>query len=738
MMLVFVSRSWINNMLSVITADELPDDVTNAEILLARHQEHKAEIDARQRSVVEFYEGAEKLIEDGHCASADVKEKKQRLHSAWQALENTWSERGLQLEHSKEVHVFKRDADQLEAWLNARDLDQESIDVGDSLEAVEELLKKHDEFEKMLQAQEVKLQGLKKLTQQEAGPHKRKETYSQRFWEEGGNDIESEKEEDRHEHGEREISEQVRLKEKEERRDREVKERERLEEIRSKEKERERQEQERRENKRLEEIRLKKETEEKQKQKRKVNESPEEKIRLKQEKERKETENIQRTMREKQRSLEMMKREDVRLKRRSSDEKGPVDEEEVRTLPEDQRKIPTEKREQSTKNSEKNHDVYYANQNRANATPLVSSPFEGILQRKQELESGGKKAHARAWKTLYTVLRGHQLLFYREKKSVQSRNYSAPPVDLRDGLCEEASDYAKRRNAFRLVCSDDSDFLFVAKDPSDQQRWISIISSATGQQDLSIPPPPPPPTARLPRPPLQQTEERETSGSLKVTRPHDSSSKPLITVTSFDDDDEASVPPPVNTPAPVIPFSLSTDASSKSDEESETNTSDFESFSLEPDDLPPPIPPDFSNLDSDSVDSDAVDELPVLPTSPPPEFLSDEESVFHTDFGSSPPYIPTQLDHPIPPPRSKTKPSPLPGTHTLDGCFQGKGPQRTSTKPPIKPKPILDKANPLVQPSADFTQVTASPGTLRSTVHDDDKRHDKKKGVFGNIFKKKR
>ena len=63
-------------MSSVIIEDELPDDVTNAESCFARHQEHKAEIDTRQRSVNDFYQAADKLIGDKHSASADVKEKK--------------------------------------------------------------------------------------------------------------------------------------------------------------------------------------------------------------------------------------------------------------------------------------------------------------------------------------------------------------------------------------------------------------------------------------------------------------------------------------------------------------------------------------------------------------------------------------------------------------------------------------------------------------------------------------
>lgn len=258
-------------MSSVITEDELPDDVTSAESFLARHQEHKAEIDTRQRSVNDFYEAAGKLIADGHSASADVKEKKQRLSKAWHELQTTWSEKGVDLKQSKEIQVFKRDADQLEAWLTARELDQESGDVGDSLEAVEELLKKHDDFEKMLLGQEMKLSGITKLTRPEEGVIKQKEEENEM----------------------REEEEKRRREEEEERQEQELREKRRREEER-------RQEQELRERKRLEQIRLREENEKKEKERRQREEK--EKLRALEEKKRAE---------EKAKKEEQQKRQEI-------------------------------------------------------------------------------------------------------------------------------------------------------------------------------------------------------------------------------------------------------------------------------------------------------------------------------------------------------------------------------------------------------------------------------------------
>ena len=661
-------------MSSVITDDEQPDDVESAESFLTRHQEHKAEIDTRQKSVNEFYQAADTLIADGHSASADVKDKKQRLHKAWLELQTTWREKGEELGQLKEVQVFKRDADQLEAWLNARDLDQESSDVGDSLDAVEELLKKHDEFENMLLAQEMKLLGITKLTQHEQGINKLKE-------------------------------EEDELKQEEEKRWREEEE--------------ERLEQELRERKRLEEKRRREEDERKEREKKQREER--EKLRAQEEKKRAEA---------KARQEEQKKRQEAERQRVISEEQKRRDEKSARDM------------------FDRNQNVTSTESPKDQRKSSVSSTVEGILQRKQELESGGKKAHARAWKTLYTVLRGHHLFFYREKKDAQSTNYAAPPIDLKDSFCEEASDVARRKNAFRVLCDDDSEFLFVAKDPSDLKRWMDNVNEAAGQTDLPSPPPPPQ-AARLPSPKTSpRTSREENAGSPKLAKPYGRTSKPLITVTSFDDDEDVLIdpppPPPVDIPPPSIPPDFSGgDEFSESDLEAEDV--DNVSLPLAPDDPPAVPPPDFA----DFGDVSDGDDLPVLPTSPPPEFLSDDEHGFDNDLeDSAAAYVPSPFDHPIPPPRSKTKPTPPPvapkpearlrsaSQDSLDSV--GKGP-----KPPVKPKPTIDKSNVTAQRSVDSRHAQGVSGALRSAVNStqsahDDKRPEKRKGVLGNIFKKKK
>lgn len=654
-------------MSSVITEDELPDDVTSAESFLARHQEHKAEIETRQRSVNDFCDAADKLVADGHSASADVTDKKRRLSIAWQALQSTWSEKGLDLEHSKEVQMFKRDADQLEAWLNARELDQESNDVGDSLDAVEELLKKHDEFEKMLLAQEMKLLGIAKLTNQEEELSKQKE------------DAKNEEEARRRE-------EELRRKQEQERQDMERRRKKEEDERQAKK------EQELRERKRLEQIKLNEEKERKEKERKELDER--EKLRA---------------LEERKRAEEMAKREERKR------------EEIVKVKQEEQRP----------------REWNYNDNAQGKKKASNSVTIEGILQRKQELASGGRKAHVRAWKTLYTVLRGHELSFYREKKDSRGTNYAAPTLDLIDGFCEEASDAARRKNAFRLLCDDDSEFFFVAKDSEDLNRWITNINEASGQVDLPTPPSPlqeSPAASPLP-------EHQRSIRSPEETKPDGRTPRPFITVTSFDDDEDVLIDPPppslVNAPPYPAPAEFPQDSMLAETEGGDLNEilADIGSVPLEPDSLPPAFPPpDFADF-HDSLDTE---DIPVLPASPPPDLNSDDEDSLDNSVEDSPlANILSELQRPTPPLRTKKKTSASPVASTPESrmMYNSSG----SSKPPIKPKP----ANLANQRSAFSRQTPSLPLSSKSadgtseSAHDL-KRHDKRKGVLGNIFKKKK
>ena len=57
---------------ALISTEEPADSVSGAEALLAKHNEHKAEVDAREESMSQISKNGKKLIQQGHYASAEV------------------------------------------------------------------------------------------------------------------------------------------------------------------------------------------------------------------------------------------------------------------------------------------------------------------------------------------------------------------------------------------------------------------------------------------------------------------------------------------------------------------------------------------------------------------------------------------------------------------------------------------------------------------------------------------
>jgi spectrin beta len=64
----------MHDMGSHISTEEPADSVSGAEALLAKHNEHKAEVDARQESMSQINKNGKKLIQQGHYASTEVQE----------------------------------------------------------------------------------------------------------------------------------------------------------------------------------------------------------------------------------------------------------------------------------------------------------------------------------------------------------------------------------------------------------------------------------------------------------------------------------------------------------------------------------------------------------------------------------------------------------------------------------------------------------------------------------------
>merc|ERR1719507_2301480 len=154
--------SWVSSMKSLICTDELATDVTGAEALLERHQEHRTEIDARAGTFQAFELFGQQLLQANHYASMEVQEKLESMSDAREDLEKAWIARRMQLDQCLELQLFYRDCEQAENWMSSREafLAADDVDGGGEGDNVEAMIKKHEDFDKAIANQEEKIESL--------------------------------------------------------------------------------------------------------------------------------------------------------------------------------------------------------------------------------------------------------------------------------------------------------------------------------------------------------------------------------------------------------------------------------------------------------------------------------------------------------------------------------------------------------------------------------------------------
>ena len=96
--------------------------------------------------------------------SAEVKDKCVQLSMLRDRVDNTWHERWEYLQLILEVYQFARDAAIAETWLVAQESYLTNEELGETLDQVENLIKRHEQFEKSLMAQEDRFNALRNLT----------------------------------------------------------------------------------------------------------------------------------------------------------------------------------------------------------------------------------------------------------------------------------------------------------------------------------------------------------------------------------------------------------------------------------------------------------------------------------------------------------------------------------------------------------------------------------------------
>ncbi|XP_026331526.1 spectrin alpha chain-like [Hyposmocoma kahamanoa] len=143
---------WVSETVKRMSSTEPPETVSDAQALLEVHNDRKAEIDGRQKAIAAL-----------QTEQALVPEKKKKVEQLSSTLDQAWHERKQYLSQAHQLQLLKEQARQVEDWLAGKEAFLNNDDLGDNLDAVETLIRKHAEFSKLLESQLGRVQELEQM-----------------------------------------------------------------------------------------------------------------------------------------------------------------------------------------------------------------------------------------------------------------------------------------------------------------------------------------------------------------------------------------------------------------------------------------------------------------------------------------------------------------------------------------------------------------------------------------------
>ncbi|KAK7507079.1 hypothetical protein BaRGS_00001930 [Batillaria attramentaria] len=451
---------WMDDIIRQMNTQEKPRDVSGVELLMNNHQSLKAEIDAREENFAICINLGRDLLNRNHYRQEEVREKLIQLTLERLDMTDLWKDRWEHLQLILEVYQFARDAAVAEAWLVAQEQYFLNRDLGDTLDAVENLIKKHEAFEKAAATQEERFAALEKPTTFEIKDRQRRQ--EEEYRKQHPEEVARAKEERRRAYivqflppeppKPEPVVEQPAPSQPSESQPQAVEEVDRGTGLVNGE-----------------------EAPAEAEKARQVESTPE---------------RLSPKPRDDERSRSLPKDAGRREERSpqqlsTSPAASPRNQDKKRS----RSKSPFGKLFSRKKEEPEVGGVSPEAEPATGASPEAPHE-EGTLTRKHERE-GDKKAANRSWDKVFVVLHGSSMSCYKDQKHAKSdpntRIHHEAAMDLQGALCEVALDYNKRPYVFRLRLARGSEFLFQAKDASERDQWIGRINSVTGVEGTSMP-----------------------------------------------------------------------------------------------------------------------------------------------------------------------------------------------------------------------------------------------------------
>lgn len=152
--------SWASELRLSMVCEDHVRNVARAQALKSEHEALKVEIEAREASFQNAVEMSTAMSQTGHFAAPEADERCDALLQERQKLHEAWRARNSYLDQLIDLHVFLREAKQLENVSNAQEAALTKTDFGESVEEVINNVKKHEAFEKLVANHDERLENL--------------------------------------------------------------------------------------------------------------------------------------------------------------------------------------------------------------------------------------------------------------------------------------------------------------------------------------------------------------------------------------------------------------------------------------------------------------------------------------------------------------------------------------------------------------------------------------------------
>lgn len=140
-------ESWIKEKKLLVGSDDYGRDLTGVQNLKKKHKRLEAELGSHEPAIQAVQEAGEKLMDVSNLGVPEIEQRLKALNQAWAELKNLAATRGQKLDESLTYQQFLAQVEEEEAWITEKQQLLSVEDYGDSMAAVQGLLKKHDAFE---------------------------------------------------------------------------------------------------------------------------------------------------------------------------------------------------------------------------------------------------------------------------------------------------------------------------------------------------------------------------------------------------------------------------------------------------------------------------------------------------------------------------------------------------------------------------------------------------------------